>query len=158
MAKTIVDKKTSGIKTKASIEEIEEALIKAHGLVAVAAKIIVNEKRKNDPDFKISQQAIYERIRRSSYLQEVLHRCDEETLDFVEGKLMTAISNGNLTAIIFYLKCKGKRRGYIERVPVEVSGPDGAPLSLTPPSFVINFTDKKNEETETETESEPEAG
>lgn len=45
---------------------------------------------------------------------------NEETLDIVESKLLSAISDDNLTAIIFYLKTKGRNRGYVERVENEV--------------------------------------
>jgi hypothetical protein len=42
-------------------------------------------------------------------------------LDFVESKLHKQIENDNTTATIFYLKTKGKKRGYIERKEVEMT-------------------------------------
>jgi hypothetical protein len=41
------------------------------------------------------------------------------SLDFTESKLFKEIEGRNITAIIFHLKCKGKRRGYIDHVKTE---------------------------------------
>lgn len=48
--------------------------------------------------------------------------CDiigEETIDIAESALMKQIQDGNTTAIIFYLKTKGKERGYVESKRIE---------------------------------------
>lgn len=39
----------------------------------------------------------------------------EIALDFVESKLFKQIQEDNTASTIFYLKTKGKRRGYVER-------------------------------------------
>lgn len=46
---------------------------------------------------------------------------EESLVDFSESQLMSAIQDGNLTAIIFHLKTKGKDRGYVERMENNVS-------------------------------------
>lgn len=46
----------------------------------------------------------------------------EKAIDFAESKLLESIKNGSDTATIFYLKTKGKRRGYVERTETELSG------------------------------------
>ena len=47
----------------------------------------------------------------------------ESLLDLAESKLMENINNNENVAIIFYLKTKGKQRGYIEKQEVEVVRP-----------------------------------
>ena len=43
-------------------------------------------------------------------------------LDYAESKLHSQIKKENATAIIFYLKTKGKKRGYIERQEISHEG------------------------------------
>lgn len=47
---------------------------------------------------------------------------EDVALDFVETKLHKQIDKGDTTACIFYLKTKGKHRGYVERSEVNHSG------------------------------------
>ena len=129
MIEKLANKK--GRKRKVSDSEIASALIRARGLVAVAAQLLKQDKHEaGNEEFKISRQAIEQRIKKSQRLTDVATQCDEETLDIVEGKLMTAIQKGDMTAIIFYLKCKGKKRGYVERTAQEISGPDGGGIKV----------------------------
>jgi len=61
------------------------------------------------------------------------------TLDFAESQLFKQIKDNNTTATIFFLKTKGKNRGYIERQEIEHSG------QIQNVNVTIN---KKDEETE----------
>ena len=45
-------------------------------------------------------------------------------LDFGESQLHKQIGDGNTSATIFFLKTKGKRRGYIERSELDLSSGD----------------------------------
>lgn len=43
----------------------------------------------------------------------------EYNIDYVESKLKKAIDSDELAAIFFYLKCKAKHRGYVEKQYIE---------------------------------------
>jgi hypothetical protein len=52
-------------------------------------------------------------------------------IDFVESKLHSLINDKCPAAIIFHLKCQGKRRGYVEKQEIEHSGNLGVTLDVT---------------------------
>jgi hypothetical protein len=58
-------------------------------------------------------------INESDYLHELIEDITEATLDFAESYLKKQISYGNMTAIIYYLKCKGVSRGWREEIDAE---------------------------------------
>lgn len=91
-----------------TVQQIEDALRKSGGFVSKAAL-----------GLHVTPSNIYARIKRSPRLQEVKKQIDESYLDVAEHRLIKEINSGNLGAICFYLKCKGKKRGYIERQQVD---------------------------------------
>jgi len=59
--------------------------------------------------------------------------CDEVidiTVDVVEQSLLNNIIKGDTTAIIFYLKTKGKSRGYVEHVQADINLLSGVGLKI----------------------------
>lgn len=59
-------------------------------------------------------------IKSDSEYKRVIYELSERALDFVEAALMKRIGEGDTKSIIFYLKAKGRKRGYIEHryVPI----------------------------------------
>ena len=119
-------------KDKFTVEHMEKALREAKGFVTIAAKRA-----------GCAYNTLMRYINKSSKLQKVLEEINEEMVDFSESKLMSQINEGNTTAIIFHLKCKGKKRGYIERIEQEHSGPGGGPVIIE--QKYSNWTDEELE-------------
>ena len=88
---------------------IAAALGKSAGMITTAAAAL-----------GCHTSAIYRRLDRSPSLRAVLGETRERSLDLAESRLLEAIDRGELTAIIFYLKTLGKRRGYTEKIEVDV--------------------------------------
>jgi hypothetical protein len=90
-------------KKKAMLEALEKSL----GVVTTACKIAGVSRATHyvwmdkDPSYKASVESIA-----------------DIALDFAESKLHSQIAENNTAATIFYLKTKGKSRGYIERYDV----------------------------------------
>lgn len=125
-------------KTQQYKKKLLAALEQSLGVVTTACrKVGVNrctyyDYYNNDPEFR-----------------KAVNELSEVALDFAESQLHQQIQGGNTAATIFYLKTKGKRRGYIERQ--EITGPDGDDFQ-----FNINIVDAKSDvsdASETETDS-----
>lgn len=69
----------------------------------------------------ITRSCYYKWVDNDPKFKEKVDEINEETIDVVESKLLSAINDDDLTAIIFYLKTKGKKRGYVERVEQDVN-------------------------------------
>ncbi len=79
----------------------------------------------------IARNTHYRWLKEDEEYAEAVNDLCNVTLDFAESKLHEQIMEGNTTAIIFFLKTKGKVRGYIERseLAVEKAGPDLSEVS-----------------------------
>jgi hypothetical protein len=86
-----------------SPRKVEEAIVAERGLLSNVAKRL-----------NISYQLLTKFIKENPKVKDALERADDANLDFAESKLRDLIDAKNVTAIIFYLKTKGKKRGYIE--------------------------------------------
>jgi hypothetical protein len=108
--------KSTETKKTALIEALEASL----GVVSTAVKLV-----------GIHRATFYEWIKNDAEFKQAVDDITESTLDFAETALHSKIRGGDTTAIIFYLKTKGKKRGYVEKSEVEFTqvGPDFSGLS-----------------------------
>lgn len=100
-------------KKKAILEALEKSL----GVVTTACKNV-----------GIGRTTYYQWLKDDEDFATQVKDIDEVALDFAESKLHKQIADGNVTATIFYLKTKGKHRGYIERVEQSINVTEEQPL------------------------------
>lgn len=67
----------------------------------------------------ISRRTYYDYIKNDPDFVEQVEDLNERNLDFAESQLLKQIKDDNTTSLIFYLKTKGKGRGYIERTEIQ---------------------------------------
>ena len=67
---------------------------------------------------KISRQTFYDWMKDPEFKDQIEH-VRESLIDFAESQLLRNISKGKTAEILFYLKTKGKKRGYIERSEID---------------------------------------
>ena len=97
------------------VSKVAEALRQAKGLRSLAAKML-----------GCAPNTIKGYIDRHPSLQDLEREVTEATIDMVEAELLKNIRAGKEASIFFYLKCKAKHRGYVERQ--EITGADGGPV------------------------------
>ena len=110
------------IKKESLLKSLEQSL----GVVTVACK-------KAD----IPRSTYYKWLKDDEVFAKNVKEIENVALDFAESQLHKQISENSTAATIFYLKTKGKKRGYIERQ--EITGADGMPSK-----FEIEIIENKN--------------
>jgi hypothetical protein len=114
--------KNGHIKKNAVIQALEKSL----GVVTTACKQV-----------GLGRSTFYEWLEKDPEFAKKVTDLQNVVLDFAESQLHKQISDGNTSATIFYLKTKGKKRGYIERIETENTNKN---LDLS------NLTDEELEE------------
>lgn len=115
-----------GKRIKVTDEEFALMLDKAGGFKSRVAK-----------QLGVSVSAVCHRIKRSKFLTETCRTIEETVLDLAEASLIKAAQNGEPWAVTFILKCKGRKRGWIERQDIAFGGDPEA----LPPPIVIGVHD-----------------
>ena len=93
----------SDIQKKAMIEALEKSL----GVVTTACKTV-----------GIARSTHYEWYGSDEKYKKAVDDIADVALDFAESQLHKQIQNGEVSSTIFYLKTKGKKRGYVERTEI----------------------------------------
>lgn len=103
---------TSGKQTVQSKKALLEMLQSSLGVVTAACQ-----------KANICRTTFYEWYKADIHFKAQVDDIKEEALDYAETALLKKIKEGNIAAIIFYLKTQGKARGYIERQEIVPVGP-----------------------------------
>ena len=82
-----------------------DALEKSLGIVSTACSIT-----------KLNRATFYRYKKDDNVFSDAVDDIQNVSLDFVESQLLKQIKKGSTAATIFYLKTKGKKRGYTEQV------------------------------------------
>ena len=95
-----------------------EALEKSLGVVTTACKNV-----------GIHRSLFYRYYNRDKKFKQAVDEMQEVSLDFAESQLFQQMQDGSAAATIFYLKTKGKKRGYIEKSEIGFAQ-DGLPDNI----------------------------
>jgi hypothetical protein len=101
------------INKKSMIEALEKSL----GIVTSACKAV-----------GISRETHYRWLREDEEYFTAVKSIEDVALDFAESQLHKQIKEGEVSSTIFFLKTKGKRRGYVERQEIDTNI---APINIT---------------------------
>ena len=105
-----------GIKndTKQQIQHNKKKLLKAleksMGIVTNACKIV-----------NLDRTTFYRYYNEDQQFADDVDKVQDYVLDFAESKLLENIKDKKETSIIFYLKTKGRKRGYIEKKETDIT-------------------------------------
>lgn len=86
----------------------------------------------------IARITYYEWLKTDPEFAQKVEEVKESVLDFAEGSLYKSIGSGNVTATIFFLKNKGKSRGYQNEI-------DAMPNNTAPQKIEISILNPNKE-------------
>ncbi len=69
----------------------------------------------------ISRETFYRWMREDKKFETKVSEIGEANIDFAETVLLKNIREGKETSLIFYLKTKGRERGYIEKIEQDIT-------------------------------------
>ena len=78
----------------------------------------------------ITRQTVFYWAQKDEEFKSALEDVEESLIDYTESKLFELIKDKNPTAIIFHLKTKGKKRGYVERNEFEHNLREGINVNI----------------------------
>ena len=76
---------------------------------------------------KCNRSTFYRYYNSDDVFKAAVDDIQEIAVDICESELWKLIKEGNVPCILFFLKTKGKSRGYVERQ--ELTGQDGSPIN-----------------------------
>lgn len=91
---------------KALIDALEKSL----GVVTTACKSV-----------GIDRSTFYDYLKNDAEFAAAVSDIENIAIDFAESQLHKQIQKGDTTATIFYLKTKGKKRGYVEKTETDIN-------------------------------------
>ena len=94
-------------------EAVLDALEKSLGVVTTAVKSV-----------GVARSTFYKWLKEDEAFAKEVKDIENIALDFAESKLHSQIEKGNTSATIFFLKCRGKKRGYIEKSELDITSGD----------------------------------
>lgn len=127
-------KETDRLNTKKRKELMIKSLESHKGIVLYACRAC-----------KVCRATHYDWYKNDEDYKEKVDSLTEGVIDNVENALLKNIDDGNVVAQIFYLKCKGKHRGYVEKS--EIAHTMDTPLIIKE-SVYDGDRDSSNKETE----------
>jgi hypothetical protein len=93
-------------------KDLLDALERSLGIVSTACEKV-----------GVDRKTHYNWLKDDAEYKEAVRAIEERTIDFAESHLHALIKDKNPAATIFFLKTKGKNRGYVERQEIEVNDP-----------------------------------
>ena len=98
--------KSRHIKKEAILQALENSL----GVVTIACK-----------QADVPRSTYYKWLKEDTDFAKAVKEIENIALDFAESQLHAQIKEGSTSATIFYLKTKGKKRGYVEKSELDLT-------------------------------------